>query len=384
MPDHILTINPGSTSTKIVLFRDGEPLLSREEQHSRQELDAYPDVWSQLPFRLNITRNALARANPVPRLNAVVGRGGLLAPLPGGVYRINERMLDDLCTRRYGEHPCNLGAPLALELAREFGGQAVVVDPVVTDELCAQARLTGLPQIARRSTFHALSQRGAAREAARRRGLAYEQGKFIVAHLGGGISIGAHLRGRVVDVTNALDGEGPMSPERSGALPVLEVLRLLESGRHDIPSLRRTVLRQGGLLAHLGTNDFRVLERQVREGDQRAITIFEAFAYAIAKHATSLLPALVTTTDPLPVDALVITGGLAQSAMLVAELTNRLAPLVSIETVLGLTEAQVMAQSAAAALQGKIIVQEYAGEPPGKDSGNARTVPQPNAHSGSH
>ncbi|SMP48808.1 butyrate kinase [Desulfonatronum zhilinae] len=360
MKKTILTINPGSTSTKVVLFQDLEPTLSREVQHSKAELAGFPDVWSQFALRLEPILAVLDQAGE-NRLDAVVGRGGLLAPLPGGVYRIDAQMLGDLRLRRFGEHPCNLGAPLALEIAQRCGGQALIVDPVVTDELCPEARLTGLPRIRRRSTFHALSQRGAAREAARRLGVDYENGKFIVAHLGGGISIGAHRRGRVVDVTNALDGEGPMSPERSGALPILPLLRLLEDGVMDIPDLRRAVLREGGLFAHLGTNDFREIEEIVRQGDAGAKSVVAAFIYATAKHVASLLPVLVTTNDPSPLDAIVLAGGLAHSALLARELTARLAPWARIEVVLGLTEARVMAESALAALEGRVEVQDYVG-----------------------
>lgn len=356
----ILTINPGSTSTKVVLFRDLEPTLSNEVQHSKAELAGFPDVWSQFALRLEPILAVLDQAGE-NRLDAVVGRGGLLAPLPGGVYRIGERMLEDLRLRRFGEHPCNLGAPLALEIARRFGGSALIVDPVVTDELCPEAKLTGLPRVPRRSTFHALSQRGAAREAARRLGLNYENGKFIVAHLGGGISIGAHRRGRVADVTNALDGEGPMSPERTGALPILPLLQLLEDGVMDIPGLRRVVLREGGLFAHLGTNDFQDIEEMIRRGDAGAMSVVTAFVYAAARHVASLLPALVTPDDPRPVDAIVLTGGLAHSELLVRDLSARLAPWGRIEVVLGLTEARVMAESALAALEGRGEIQDYVG-----------------------
>ena len=358
----ILTINPGSTSTKVVLFRDLEPTLSHQVQHSKSELAGFFDVWSQFALRLEPILAVLDQADEGSfRLDAVVGRGGLLAPLPGGVYRIGEGMLEDLRLRRFGEHPCNLGAPLALEVSRRFGGMALIVDPVVTDELCSEARLTGLPRIRRRSTFHALSQRGAAREVARRLGKSYENGKFIVAHLGGGVSIGAHLRGRVVDVTNALDGEGPMSPERSGALPVLPLLQLLEDGAIDLSGLRRAVLREGGLFAHLGTNDFPEIEEMVRQRDVRAESVVAAFVYATAKHVASLLPTLVTTDDPHPVDAIVLTGGLAHSELLVRDLSTRLAPWARIEVVLGLTEARVMAESTLAALESRVKVQDYVG-----------------------
>lgn len=356
----ILTINPGSTSTKIALADGNRFPFSAEIRHAKAELAPFAAVWDQLDMRRATLRQALSRVTDLS-LRAVVGRGGLLAPLPGGVYAVNDRMLEDLKHIRYGEHPCNLGAPLALDMARRYDVPAFIVDPVVTDELRPEARLTGLPQIQRRSAFHALSQRGAAREVAERMGIGYEQGKFIVAHLGGGASIGAHLRGRVVDVTNALDGEGPMTPERSGALPVLEVLRLLESGKFTIPDLRRVVSRGSGLFAHLGTDDFQEVERRVAAGEGEAASVFQAMTYAVARHAASFLPVLVTADDPAPVDALVLAGGLARSAMLVEELTRLLSPLFRIETVLGLTEAQVMAQSAAAALEGREPIREYGG-----------------------
>lgn len=365
MTRRILTINPGSTTTKVVLLDGDTALLDRELEHPRAELRGLPSVWAQLPLRRRAVRTALDDARHLlDGLHAVVGRGGLLAPLPGGTYAIGPAMLDDLRAARYGEHACNLGAPLARELADELGLPAFVVDTVVTDELLPEARPTGLPQIRRRSTFHALSQRGAAREAAARRGLDYEQAKLLVAHLGGGISIGAHLRGRVVDVTNALDGEGPFSPERTGTLPVLEVLRLLESGSHDIPTLRQAVLRRGGLFALLGTNDFREVQARAEAGDDDARGAVTALAYNVAKHAAGLLPALTTTDDPTPPDLVVLTGGLARSPLLTAELTRRLAPVAPVEIVLGLTEALVMARGAAAALDGLREGRHYQGESP--------------------
>lgn len=362
MSHRVLTVNPGSTTTKVVLLDGDTALLDRELEHPRAELRGLPTVWDQLPLRRRAVHAALDEARPLlAGLHAVVGRGGLLAPLPGGTYAIGAAMLADLRAARHGEHPCNLGAPLARELADELGVPAFVVDPVVTDELLPEARPTGLPQISRRSTFHALSQRGAAREAAARHGLDYAAAKLLVAHLGGGISVGAHLRGRVVDVTNALDGEGPFSPERTGTLPVLEVLRLLESGQFDIPGLRTAVLRRGGLFAHLGTNDFREVQRRAAAGDEAARALAGALAYNVAKHAASLLPALATADDPAPLDLIVLTGGLARSPLLVAELTRRLAPLAPVEVVLGLTEALVMARGAAAALDGRCPVQDYHG-----------------------
>ncbi|MBU1002624.1 MAG: butyrate kinase [Proteobacteria bacterium] len=360
----ILTINPGSTSTKVVIFRDEQAIFDRELLHPKAELASFASVAAQLPLRNRALAEAMVEAQVEAQveaghealaLDAVVGRGGLLAPLPGGTYSINQRMLDDLREARFGEHACNLGASMALEVGKSWDVPAYVVDPPVTDEMMAGARLTGLPQVRRRSIIHALSQRGAARTAAARRGVDYAQGRFVVAHMGGGISIGAHCEGLVLDVINALDGEGPMSPERCGALPVLEVLNLLDGGAFDTASLRRTVLREAGLFAHLGTNDFREVVARVEAGDEHARSVFQALAYAIAKHIASLMPALAGG----PLDAVVLTGGLARSQALTAELTRLLSWAGPVEIVTGLEEMQVMAQGALRVLEGQEEVREY-------------------------
>lgn len=354
----ILTINPGSTSTKVVIFRGEQAVFDRELMHPKAELARFSRIAAQLPLRNQALAEALAEAgDQARRLDAVVGRGGLLAPLPGGIYAINRRMLDDLREARFGEHACNLGASMALEVGNSWDIPAYVVDPPVTDEMMPEARLTGLPQVRRRSIFHALSQRGAARTAAARRGVDYARGRFIVAHMGGGISMGAHREGLVVDVINALDGEGPMSPERSGSLPVLEVLNLLDSGAFDSATLRHTVLREGGLFAHLGTNDFREVVARLEGDDELAKTVFQALAYVIAKHAASLMPALAGGR----LDAVVLTGGLARSRHLTAELTRLLDWAGPVEVVTGLEEMQVMAQGALRVLEGLEQVKEYVG-----------------------
>lgn len=358
----ILTVNPGSTSTKITLFAGDDPVYDKEIMHPREELAAVGDVAAQLDLRNRALAEALAEAGDAARgLEAVVGRGGLLAPLPGGAYAITPRMLEDLAGARYGEHPCNLGAPMALEVAERLGVPALVVDPPVTDEMDDAARLTGLPEVPRRSIFHALSQRAAARSVAERLGLDYENGRFIVIHMGGGISLGAHRRGRVADVINALDGEGPMTPERTGSLAVLDVLALLRDGAYDLESLRRTVLRGGGLAAHLGVNDFREVVARCEGGDAKARAVFEALAYSVAKHASSLMPALVSAEDPGPLDAVVLTGGMARSAPFVAALTSLLGWAGPVEVVTGLEEMLAMARGGARVLDGLEQAKEYKG-----------------------
>ncbi|MGE4293738.1 MAG: butyrate kinase [Desulfovibrio sp.] len=360
MSKHVLTVNPGSTSTKVALFQDEECISELEVRHSKEEVESFPTVLEQLPLRRDAVRAALREAmtgGEVPRLDAVVGRGGLLRPIPGGVYAVNQAMMSDLRSARYGEHASNLGALLAMEYSMRDKAAALVVDPVVTDEMRAVARITGLPDIARRSVFHALSQRGAARRVADQLGIDYESGRFLVAHMGGGISIGAHDRGRVVDVINALDGEGPFSPERVGSLPLITALGLVLREQHSVEELQRLALTRGGLWAHLGTNDLRRVLEMADGGDARAALVFEALAYNIAKHISSLVPALLYEPDAR-VDAVVLTGGLSRSARLVESVAKRLAhlgPCMAMET----DEMRVMAEGAWRVLRGEIVPAEY-------------------------
>jgi len=363
MAPRILAVNPGSTTTKAALF-DGQTLIKEVEiQHSREELAAFPSVMDQKDFRRRAVEEVFCDQALFEGLQAVAGRGGLLAPMPGGVYRVNARMLDDLADAKFGEHPCNLGAFLAAEIASERGCQAFIVDPVVTDEMDAIARLTGLPEISRRSVLHALNQRGAARKAAQTLGVTYEDENFIVAHLGGGISIGAHRRGRVVDVINGLDGEGPFTPERSGGLPLLPVLALLEKSAHSPKTLRKKVLTGAGLFAHLGTNDLRRVEEMIKAGDAHAAAVFAALAYNIAKCASSMGPALFSgPTGSQGLRAVVLTGGMAKSERLVGEIAARISFLAPVQTVTGVEELEVLADGALRVLEGRTFPGEYAGE----------------------
>lgn len=375
----ILTINPGSTSTKVVLFEGGKAVRDVDIQHAKTELAGFRRVIDQLDYRRAAVRAALrgdaaerptdVSESPNDRggagvreglgpLDAVVGRGGLLAPMPGGTYAVDDAMLDDLRTARHGEHSSNLGAILALEFARELGCPAYVVDPIVTDELDPVARVTGLPGVERRSVFHALSQRGAAREAARRLKVRYEDENFIVAHLGGGISIGAHRRGRVVDVVNALDGEGPFSPERSGTLPVQALLGLVARSDSSPSALGRLLATHAGLYALLGTNDLRQVEAMVDGGDQHAGLVFAAMAYNVAKHIASLAP-VFADQDTLPLRAVVLTGGMAKSPRLTTAIATRVAFLAPVVVVTGLEEMAVMAAGAERVLRGEALVQRY-------------------------
>jgi len=356
----VFVINLGSTSTKLAVYDNGEPVIAREFQHDKAELASYVTVIDQRELRMAAIRGAISEAGvDGTSLAAVAGRGGLLHPLEGGVYEVSDDMIDDLQQARYGEHPCNLGALLADELAQEWGIPAFIVDPVVTDEMMDVARLTGLPEIQRRSLFHALNQRGAARTAATRLGVEYESSNFIVCHMGGGTSIGAHRAGRVVDVLNALDGEGPFSPERTGSLPVLPVLDLIERGEQTPAELKQIVLRKGGLFAHLGTNDPREVVRRMEAGDTQSAAVFYGLAYSISRHIASMAPAFAVDGGDITISAVVLTGGLARCAMLVNEIKRMTRFLGPIEVVTGDEEMEALAAGATRVLAGEEVPKIY-------------------------
>ncbi len=247
--------------------------------------------------------------------------------------------------------------------ADEYGVPAFIVDPVVTDEMMDEARLTGLPSIRRRSLFHALSQRGAARTVAARLGVRYGESNFIVCHMGGGISIGVHRRGSVVDVVNALDGEGPFSPERTGGLPVISVLSMLESGGKDPAEIRERVLRRGGLFAHMGTNDLREVVRRMEDGDSQARAVFDGLTYGIAKHIASLVPALADAEGRVDLASVVLTGGMARSETLTKELRRRTSCLGPVEVVVEDEELAALACGALRVLRGEECAMIYRRNP---------------------
>lgn len=236
----MLVINPGSTSTKIAVFDDLNPVFVETLRHSSEELAPYNTIFEQYEFRKNVILSALKEKNvPIESLNAVVGRGGLLKPIEGGTYNVNEKMIEDLKIGVQGQHASNLGGVIAYEIAKSVNIPAFIVDPVVVDEMDEIARISGMPEIQRKSIFHALNQKAVAKRYAKEHGKKYEELNLIVAHLGGGISVGAHRKGRVVDVNNALDGEGPFSPERTGSLPVGDLVKLCFSGKYTLDEIRK-------------------------------------------------------------------------------------------------------------------------------------------------
>jgi len=268
--NRILVINPGSTSTKVAVYEGDQPVFEKSLSHSNADLERFSTIYEQYGFRKMAIEQSLDEAGIMPdQLTAVVGRGGGLRPLRGGVYRVKARMLEDCRIGYSASHASNLGAIIAHEIAAENGLAAFVVDPPVVDELNDLARCSGLPGMSRKSLFHALNQKATAYRAAAAMGIEYAQARIIVAHLGGGITIGAHEHGRVVDVNNGYDAEGPMAPERAGTLPVGDVVKLCFSGRYSHDEVKRMLVGAGGMVAHLGTNDMRRVREMIEAGDRR-------------------------------------------------------------------------------------------------------------------
>lgn len=316
----VLVINPGSTSTRLALFRD---LVCADEttlEHSARELGRFTSAARQEQWRAGLVAGYLVEHGVEAReLAAAVGRGGLLAPLAGGTYLVGAKMKRELRSAKHGSHASNLGALLADRVARQAGCPAFVVDPVVVDELSPEARLSGVPELPRRSVFHALSQKAAARLACSELGIGYRRAKLVVAHLGGGISVAAHRGGRVVEVNNALDGEGPFSAERAGTLPAGDLVRLALSRKYGRAELLELLKGRGGLVAHLGTNSLMEVERRVKRGEQKARLVFGALGYGIARSITGCYAALGGTPH-----AVVLSGGMSCSRKLVAGIRRRL------------------------------------------------------------
>lgn len=307
----ILTINPGSTSTKIAVFENDKLLFEENLSHSSSELAPYGSVAEQFAFRKSAILETLKSKNfDIAKIDVIVGRGGLLYPMESGVYEVNDLMKKDLREAANGEHASNLGGLIADDLAKEIGHgvRAYIADPVVVDELADVARVSGHPLFARTSIFHALNQKAIARAYAKQVDKKYEELNLIIAHMGGGISVGAHEKGRVIDVNNALDGEGPFTPERSGTLPVGAVVNLCFSGKYAKNEVKEMVKGKGGLVAHLGTNDVRTAIAKYKEGDQHTILILKAMCYGVAKTIGAMAVALKGK-----VDAIIITGGIANN-----------------------------------------------------------------------
>ena len=351
---NILAINPGSTSTKLAVFEEETPRLTRTLRHSVEELSTFPQATDQFEFRKDLVLREL-EADGIPlQFDAVIGRGGLFKPIPGGVYEINELMLHD-ARHASRPHACNLGCLIAADLAARIPGcRAFIADPGVTDELEEVSRITGSPLMPRITIWHALNQRAIARRYAREQGTCYEDLNLIICHLGGGISIGTHLRGRCIDVNNALDGEGPFSPERAGTLPAGPLIDLCYSGRFTREELKKRISGHAGLAAHLGTTDVPTIVSRIAEGDRHAELVLNAMIYQTAKSIGAAATVLYGQ-----VDAILLTGGIAHSDYVISRLTERVSFLAPVHVYPGEDELEALALNALGALRGELKIQEY-------------------------
>lgn len=353
----ILAINPGSTSTKIAVYNDTQELFTKTLRHSVEELAPYPKIIDQYQFRKDIIINALNEENiPADTLDAIVGRGGLLKPIPGGVYKVNDLMLEDLKGMTRGEHASNLGGIIANEIVKSLNKDipAFIVDPVVVDELQDLARLSGHPELPRVSIFHALNQKAVARRFARETGKKYEELNLIIAHLGGGISVGAHSNGQVIDVNNALDGDGPFSPERSGGVPARQLAELCFSGKYSYDEVRKMITGKGGMVAYLNTNDAYEVELKSIAGEPEYRKVYEGIAYQVAKEIGSCAAVLAGK-----IDSIIITGGLAKSGPIVEWISERVSFLGPVKIYPGEDEMQALSESVYYAINGEQEIKEY-------------------------
>ena len=323
----ILTINPGSTSTKIAVFENAKNVFLKNIKHTTEDLAPFASITEQYQFRKDtILKNLEEDGQEISTISCVVGRGGLVYPIPSGVYEVNEDMIKDLRNSPIGEHASNLGGFIAHDIAQSIPGvKAYIADPVVVDEMEDIARITGHPKFERLSILHALNQKAIARKFASESNIKYEDLNLIIAHLGGGISVGAHRKGRVIDVNNALDGEGPFSPERTGSLPCGQVAKLCFSGEYTHKDIKLMIKGKGGFAAYLDTNDAYEVEMRAKAGDEYAQFISDAMAYQVAKEIGAL--SAVLKGD---VDAIILTGGNAynkQFCSFIEEMTSFIAPM---------------------------------------------------------
>ena len=311
-----LIINPGSTSTKIGVFEDETLLFEETLRHSTEEIAQYASIVDQKDFRKEIITNLLKSKDfDINSLNMVVGRGGMLKPIPGGTYAVTDDLLEDLKIGKQGQHASNLGGILAREIGDSIGVPSFIVDPVVVDEMCDVARYSGVPELPRTSVFHALNQKAVAKRYAKENSKAYDSLNLIVVHMGGGVSVGAHLNGRIIDVFNALDGDGAFSPERAGGAPVGALIKMCFSGQYTEKEVYKKFVGNGGFNAYLGTNDMRDVEKMVNEGDAKATEVRNAFIFQVSKDIGSMAAVLKGK-----VDAIVVTGGIAYDKGVVAGL----------------------------------------------------------------
>jgi len=356
MDNKILVVNPGSTSTKIAVFQDRNQIFLINIKHSQEQLSHYNRIADQFEFRKQTIIEELEKSQiNVLSMNIIVGRGGLLKPIEGGVYFVNQAMINDL-HNPMGEHESNLGGLIAKEIADYIGNgaQAIIVDPTCVDELEDIARVSGMPELPRKSLLHTLNQRAVARTYSREINRAYEDLNLIVAHMGGGISVGAHCKGKIIDVNNGLNGDGPFSPERSGGVPIGQLVELCFSGKYSKGEILKKIKGAGGLIAYLGTSNAIEIEKRIENGDKEAELIYTAMAYQVAKEIASLSAVLKGE-----IDGILLTGGIAYSKMITDHIIERVEHLGPVHVYPGENEMDALASYGYMVLNNEIEPKVY-------------------------
>ena len=354
-PYLILAINPGSTSTKAAIFGNSRQVAGQTIRHAPDDFRGCVTLLEQKEIRMRSIAQLLSEQGiGADELDAVVGRGGLTKPIPSGTYKINDKMIADLSSGFASTHPSSLGPIIAMEIGKKYGIPCFVVDPVVVDEKEPIARISGIPQITRRSISHALNTKAIARRCAGDLGLKYEDCRFVIAHMGGGVSVAAHRYGRAIDVNDALYGEGPFSPERCGGLPVEQVVQMCFSGEYTEADMVAFTTKKGGMAAYIGTNDLQEAERRILEGDAQAALVVDAMAYQIAKEIGAMAAVL-----EFRVDGIILTGGLAYSNRFTGAIKNYVAGLADVHTYPGEDELLALAEGALRVLRGEEAACRY-------------------------
>lgn len=351
----ILVINPGSTSTKIGVFDNERSIFEKTLRHDTDKINTFPSIIDQYEFRKQTILETLDQEGMnISKLSAVCGRGGLLRPIEGGTYSVNDQMLTDLRNGFAGQHASNLGGILAYEIAINLNIPAYIVDPVVVDEMDAIAKVSGVPSIERKSIFHALNQKAVARRVADSLDKKYEDLNLIITHMGGGITVGVHKGGRVIDVNNGLHGDGPFSPERAGTVPAGDLVSMCYSGDFYREEVMKKLVGQGGLVGYLGTNDAVKVEKMIDAGDEKATLVYSAMAYQIGKEIGSASAVLKGK-----VDAIVLTGGLAYGKQFVKNISSYIDWIADVIIYPGENELQALAEGALRVLRNVESAKNY-------------------------
>jgi butyrate kinase len=338
----IFIINPGSTSTKVGVFSEDELKVNVSVRHPDEELRKFATIWDQYEYRKVAILGVLRDNNlSIEEMDAIACRCGTVKPVPGGIYRICAKMIADMKSGLYGEHPVNVGGLVAFDLGNQANIPVLTADPPMTDELCISARYSGIPQITRLSCFHALNQKATARKIAAGLGKRYDEVNLIVVHLGGGITVGAHCKGKIIDVNNGLDGDGAFSPERAGSLPAGDLVKLCFSGEYSKVQILKLLTGGGGLYAYLGTTNAIEIEKRIAEGDQNAAEVYEAMAYQVAKEIGASATVLEGN-----IDAIALTGSLVYSKVLLDSLLKKISFLAPVFLNPGENEMEALAEAA--------------------------------------